>query len=68
MIDIHPSAHISPHSDIEDSVRGSKIVIGKNTVIDSFVKIKPAGGLSDFFIGEHSYVNSGCVFLHRKWC
>ncbi|MGR8931719.1 MAG: acyltransferase [Gammaproteobacteria bacterium] len=59
--DIHDSARISPLSDIEDSVRGSRIVVGAHSVIDSFVKIKPAGGLGDVVIGRHSVVNSGCV-------
>lgn len=44
MIEIDPSATISHVADIEDSVRGSRIVIGPGAVIDSFVKIKPAGG------------------------
>jgi acetyltransferase-like isoleucine patch superfamily enzyme len=30
-------------------------------MIDSFVKVKPAGGTGDVVIGENSYVNSGCV-------
>lgn len=61
MINLHPTAKISIHADIEDSVRGSKIIIGAHSVIDSFVKVKPAGGLGDLIIGEHSTVNSGCV-------
>lgn len=62
MIDKHPSAKVSPLTDIEDSVRGSRIVIGANVVIDSFVKIKPAGGSGDLVIGANSVINSGCVF------
>lgn len=61
MLDIHPTARVSPLADIEDSVRGSRIVIGENVVIDSFVKIKPAGGSGDVVIGAGSIVNSGCV-------
>ncbi len=61
MIEIHPDANISPLADIEDSVRGSRIVIGAGSVIDSFVKIKPAGGSGDVIIGTHTYINSGCV-------
>ena len=61
MIDIHSSARISPLADIEDSVRGSRISIGANSVIDSFVKIKPAGGAGDVIIGIYTYINSGCV-------
>lgn len=62
MIDIHPSARVSALADIEDSVRGTRIVIGENVVIDSFVKVKPAGGSGDLLIGAASTVNSGCVF------
>lgn len=61
MIDIHPTAMISSFADIEDSVRGTAIVIGANTVIDSFVKIKPAGGSGNLVIGFSCTVNSGCV-------
>ena len=61
MIDIHPSAKISKWADIEDSVRGSRIVIGAFSSLDSFVKIKPAGGIGDLIIGERSVINSCCV-------
>lgn len=61
MIDIHLDARISALADIEDSVRGSRIIIGANSVIDSFVKIKPTGGMGDVIIGAHTYINSGCV-------
>jgi acetyltransferase-like isoleucine patch superfamily enzyme len=61
MIEIHPTARISELADIEDSARGSRIVIGARCVIDSFVKIKPAGGSGDLVIGEDSVINSGCV-------
>jgi virginiamycin A acetyltransferase len=62
MIEIHPSASISALADIEDSVRGTRIVIGENVVIDAFVKIKPAGGSGHLVIGAATTVNSGCVF------
>jgi len=62
MIDIHPLAVISPMADIEDSVRGTRIVIGEGSVVDSFVKIKPAGGTGDITIGTQCFINSGCVF------
>lgn len=61
MIEIDPSARISPLADIEDSVRGVRIVIGPRTVVDSFVKVKPAGGLGDVIIGPDCVINSGCV-------
>lgn len=60
-IEISKTAKISPHADIEDSVRGSRIVIGDETVIDSFVKFKPAGGSGDVIIGSRTTINSGCV-------
>lgn len=62
MIEIHPTARVSPLADVEDSVRGSRIVLGAHSAIDSFVKIKPAGGSGDLIIGEHVVINSGCVF------
>lgn len=62
MIEIHPDARVSPLSYIEDSVRGTVIRVGAFTVIDSFVKVKPAGGSGDLLIGRHVTVNSGCVF------
>lgn len=62
MIEIHPDARVSPLADIEDSMRGTRIRIGALSVIDSFVKIKPAGGSGDLTIGEKVTVNSGCVF------
>lgn len=61
MIVIDPSARISALADIEDSVRGTRVVIGARTVIDSFVKFKPAGGSGDIVIGEDCVINSGCV-------
>lgn len=61
MIEVDASARVSPLADIEDSVRGSRIVVGPHSVIDSFVKIKPAGGSGNLLIGSHVVVNSGCV-------
>jgi len=60
-IEIAQTARVSDLADIEDSVRGSRIVVGAHSVIDSFVKIKPAGGAGDVVIGEHVTINSGCV-------
>jgi virginiamycin A acetyltransferase len=62
MLLISPTARVSPLADIEDSVRGSEIVIGDHAIIDAFVKIKPAGGTGNLRIGAHTVVNSGCVF------
>lgn len=61
MIRIAPTASVSRLADIEDSIRGSKIIIGARSVIDSFVKIKPAGGSGDVEVGEDCFINSGCV-------
>ena len=61
MLDIADTARISRLADIEDSVKGSRIVIGEHVTIDSFVKIKPAGGLGDVVIGAHTIINSGVV-------
>jgi acetyltransferase-like isoleucine patch superfamily enzyme len=58
---IDPSARVSPLADIEDSVRGSTIRIGAGSVVDSFVKVKPAGGSGDLVVGEHTVINAGCV-------
>lgn len=61
MMELHPLARISPLADLEDSVRGSRIVVSAHAVIDAFVKIKPAGGRGDVCIGERTVINSGCV-------
>lgn len=58
---IHPTAVISSLSDIEDSVRGSIFSIGEKSVVESFVKIKFAGGLGDVLIGADCNLNSGTV-------
>jgi virginiamycin A acetyltransferase len=61
MLIISNKSKISPLADVEDSVRGSKITIEEGVVIDSFVKIKPAGGTGDIYIGPFSVINSGTV-------
>lgn len=61
-IQIADSSRVSPFADIEDSVRGTRIIVGAHSVIDSFVKVKPAGGNGELLIGEHVVINSGCVF------
>jgi acetyltransferase-like isoleucine patch superfamily enzyme len=61
MLIISDKARVSPLADIEDSVRGSRIVVEDGAVIDAFVKIKPAGGSGDVIIGPGSVINSGCV-------
>lgn len=61
MLIVSPNAKVSPLADIEDSTRGSRIVIEDGVVIDSFVKVKPAGGVGDVFIGKNCTINSGVV-------
>lgn len=61
MFDIDETAKISSLADIEDSILGTRIEVGARTQIDSFVKIKPAGGIGDCIIGKDCYINSGVV-------
>src|SRR3954468_13568077 len=61
MIEIDPTPRVSRLADIEESVRGTLIRVEAQAVIDSFVKIKPVGGMGAVIIGEGSYVNSGTV-------
>jgi virginiamycin A acetyltransferase len=58
---IAATARISALADIEESSRGSYLIIGDNVIIDSFVKIKFAGGRGNISIGESSVINSGCL-------
>lgn len=61
MLLIAPTARVSPLADLEDSTRGTRIVIEDDVVIDAFVKIKPAGGSGDVIISYGTVINSGCV-------
>ncbi|OJW27409.1 MAG: acetyltransferase [Rhodospirillales bacterium 69-11] len=61
MIVASSTARISPLADIEESARGTRIEIGAEAVIDSFVKIKPAGGSGNVVIGAGTVINAGCV-------
>src|SRR5579884_4105401 len=61
MIVVAPTARISSLADVEDSIRGTRIVIGDATIVDAFVKIKPACGLADVVIGSNCVLNSGVV-------
>lgn len=61
MNQVSDKAIISKLADIEESSRGSKLVIADNAVIDAFVKIKFTGGTGDIVIGAGTYINSGCV-------
>ena len=59
MHQIDPSARVSPMADLETSQRGSRLVVGAGAMIDSFVKVKFAGGSGDVVIGRNSYINAG---------
>lgn len=61
MIRIAPGAKVSQLADIEDSIRGTIITIEDGVHIDSFVKIKCAGGTGNVTIGRNTYINSGTV-------
>ena len=61
MLDIDATARISQLADIEPSARGTLIRIGARTMVDAFVKIKPAGGMGQLIIGEDCAINSGTV-------
>jgi acetyltransferase-like isoleucine patch superfamily enzyme len=61
MLIVSPTARLSALADIEPSVRGSRLVVGDETVIDSFVRIKFAGGTGDVIIGRGCVLNSGTV-------
>ena len=54
-------SYVSELADIETSSRGNVFKYGNDCVIDSFVKIKFAGGNGDISIGDSVYINSGCV-------
>lgn len=61
VLEIHPSARVSPLADLEGSTRGTRIVVGAETMIDAFVKIKSVGGSGDVIIGSGCSINSGTV-------
>ena len=61
MLEISKDCSISNLADIEDSSRETKIIIKEGVFIDSFVKIKPVGGMGDIYIGKNTYINSGTV-------
>lgn len=59
--DIAAGARISPLALIEESTRGSRLVIADGAFVDAFVAIKFVGGTGDIVIGEESYLNAGTV-------
>ncbi|WP_020205888.1 DapH/DapD/GlmU-related protein [Cupriavidus sp. WS] len=54
-------AKVSPLADIERSIRGNHVLVADHVTVDSFVKIKFAGGDGDVEIGSYCYLNSGVV-------
>ena len=58
---IAASARISPLAYVEESTRGSRLVIAEKAFVDAFVAIKFVGGTGDVTIGEESYLNAGTV-------
>lgn len=63
MLKIAESAQISELAHLESSDRGTVIQIGDNTFIDSFVRIRPVGGIGNIIIGPNCFINSGCVLF-----
>ncbi len=61
MLIVDPQASISQWADIEQSTRGTRIVVESGAHIDSFVKFKCAGGSGDVHVGRNTYINSGSV-------
>ncbi len=55
------TACISEWAEIDESTRGTKVIVKGGVQIDSFVKIKCVGGTGDVRIGENSFINSGVV-------
>ena len=62
MIEIHPSAFVSPRADVEDSVKGSRIVVGARSYIGAFVKTKAVDKGGDVVIGHKCLINSEYVY------
>ena len=57
MIEVHPTKYVSSLSDIEESVKGSKIIIWPNSYIDAFVKIVTLGVTGDIVIDISTFTN-----------
>ena len=58
---IAETAVIAETTKIYPSSRGTRIVIGEHSELYDYVVIKCVGGGGDIVIGEHCYLNPGCV-------
>jgi len=63
MLVIGEGTFVSKTAELSDSTKGTNITIGANGMIDSFVKIKPVGGMGNIQIGDECYINSGTVIF-----
>ncbi len=61
MLIISPQAFVSPHARIDDSERGSRLIVEADVFIDDLVKIRFAGGSADIVIERGARINAGCV-------
>jgi acetyltransferase-like isoleucine patch superfamily enzyme len=59
VIDIAPDARVSPLADIEDSVRGSRIVVGEGPVLNSGCVLYSGHGIR---IGANALISANCTF------
>ena len=60
---VSPTAQISDLADITPSSKGSKVSIGENVFVDSFVRIRSVGGVGDIVISDNCFINSGTVIF-----
>jgi acetyltransferase-like isoleucine patch superfamily enzyme len=63
VLSISKSANISQLAHIQDSERGTSIIIEDRVFIDSFVRICPVGGRGNIRIGQDCFINSGTVIF-----
>lgn len=55
------TCRISERASVDISSRGTDTIIGENSVVDDFVRIKHVGGSGHVIIGDNCYINSGTV-------
>ena len=66
LVEVHPTAQVSKLADLELSQRGTKIVVGPGSRIDS-CEDQACRWLGHVLLGERCYLNSGCVLYFRQW-